>query len=72
MDYLLGDNQGSLELAKNPRINHRSEHIGIHHRFVRGRLEAGDFSIVYIPTANNLADILTKYLPKPRHHTLIL
>ena len=22
VDYLLGDNQGSLELAQNPRINH--------------------------------------------------
>ena len=70
VDYLLGDNQGSLEFAKNPHINHRSKHIDIHHHFVRERLEAGDFSIVYIPTADNLADILTKHLPKPRHHAL--
>ena len=68
--YLLGDNQGSLELTKNPRINSRSKHIDIHYHCVREQLEAGDFSIVYIPTADNLADILTKYLPKPRHHAL--
>ena len=36
--YLLGDNQGSLELAKNPRINNRSKHIDIHYHFVRERL----------------------------------
>ena len=70
VDYLLGDNQGLLELTTNPRINHRSKHIDIHHHFVREQLEAGDFSIVYIATADNLADILTKHLPKLRHHAL--
>ena len=70
VDYLLSDNQGSLELTKNPRINHRSKHIDIHHHFIRERLEVGDFSIVCIPTADNLVDILTKHPPKPRHHAL--
>ena len=65
VDYLLGDNQGLLELAKNPNINHQSKHIDIYHHFVLEQLEAGDFSIIYIPMADNLADILTKHLPKP-------
>ena len=31
LDYLLGDIQGALELAKNPRINSRSKQIDVHY-----------------------------------------
>ena len=67
LDYLLGDNQGALELAKNPRINSRSKHIHVHYHYVRQQIEDGNFGILYVPTADNLADLLTKNLPKPRH-----
>jgi len=70
VDYLLGDNQGALELAKNHRINNRSKHIDTHYHFVREQLEAGTFDLLYVPTDDNLADIFTKSLPKPRHHEL--
>jgi hypothetical protein len=68
--YLLDDNQGALELARNPRLNTRTKHIDVHYHFVRERLEAGHFELIYIPTGDNLADLLTKNLPKPRHHEL--
>ena len=71
LDYLLGDNQGALDLAKNPRINSRSKHIEVHYHYVRQKLEEGNFDILYVPTADNLADLLTKNLPKPRHHDLV-
>ena len=35
LDYLLGDNQGALELAKNPSINSRLKHIDMHYHYVR-------------------------------------
>ena len=67
LDYLLGDNQGALELAKNPRINSHSKHINVHYHYVQQQLEDGNFDILYVPTSDNVADLLTKNLPKPRH-----
>ena len=63
--YLLGDNQGSLELARNPRIHGRPKHIDTHY------LEQDHFKLLYLPTYDNLADLLTKALPKPRHCGLL-
>jgi len=71
VDYLLGDNQGVLELAKNHRINNRSKHIDTHYHHVCKRLEAGTFDLMYVPTEDNVADLFTKNLPKPRHHELV-
>ena len=39
----------------------------MHYHYVRQQLEDGNFGILYVPTADNLADLLTKHLPKPRH-----
>ena len=71
LDYLLGDNQGALDLAKNPRINSRSKHIEVHYHYVRQKLEEGNFDISYVPTADILADLPTKNLPRPRHQDLV-
>jgi hypothetical protein len=69
--YLLGDNQGSLELARNPGVHGRSKHIDTHYHFVREKVEEKHFELLYVPTQENLADLLTKALPKPRHHELV-
>jgi len=68
VDYLLGDNQGVLELAKNHRYNNRSKHIDTHYHHVHEQLEASAFDLMYLPTEDNLADLFTKNLPKPWHH----
>jgi hypothetical protein len=68
--YLLGNNQGALELARNPRLNTRTKHIDLHYHFVRERFAAGHSELIYIPTGDSLADLFTKNLPKPRHHAL--
>ena len=65
--YLLGGNQGALELAKNSHVNSHLKHIDVHYHYVRQQLEDGNFGILYVPMVDNLADILTKNLPKPRH-----
>jgi len=70
IDYLLGDNQGALELARNHRISERTKHIDVHYHHVREQLHAGSYGLRYVPTEDNLADLLTKILPKPRHHEI--
>lgn len=53
-----------------PRIHNRSKHIDIHFHFVREKYEQGAFEIMWVDSANNLADILTKSLPKVAHEWL--
>jgi hypothetical protein len=48
----------------NPEYHGRSKHIGIRHHFIRQELEAGTVTLVYIPTAQQAADGLTKPLGK--------
>ena len=57
------DNQGALALAKNPTQHGRTKHIDIQHHFVREKQAAGEVDLRYVPTAEQLADGLTKALP---------
>ena len=67
---LRSDSQGAIDLAHNPRISDRSRHIDIQYHYTRERLLAGDFSLVYVTTQDNLADICTKALTKDTHYRL--
>ena len=69
---LFEDNQGSIALAKNPKDHSRAKHIDIKYHFVRHAVEKKNIQLVYCPTENMMADILTKRLPKPRFEQLRL
>jgi len=57
------DNQSALKLIDNPCGTARSKHIDVTHHFVRDRVRSGDLVFSYIPTAQMVADVLTKALP---------
>lgn len=59
-----GDNQGSLQLAKNPVINDRSKHIDIKHHYIREKCNDGTIDLTYVPTNENIADVMTKAVSK--------
>ena len=69
---LHGDNQGAIALATNPVAHRRTKHIDIRHHYLRELVEDKTFQLQYVPTASNLADILTKNLPKEAFTTLQL
>lgn len=64
---LRGDNQGALALAVNSVFHHRTKHINIRHRFLCDVVNDGIVTVKYVPTADMLADGLTKALPRDTH-----
>jgi transposase InsO family protein len=61
------DNKGSLRLAENPTFHARSKHIDIRHHFVRDVLRTKKVTLEHVPTDHQVADFLTKGLPKMKH-----
>ena len=61
------DNQGSIALTRNPVFHDRSKHINIQYHFAHDLIRAGQISLNYVPTAEILADLLTKSLPRACH-----
>ena len=60
---IFGDNQGAIQLARNPQFHARTKHIDIQHHFVREAQGNGQVDIQYTPTEEQVADGLTKALP---------
>lgn len=60
------ENQSAIELSKNPVFHDRSKHIDTRYHFIRDCVKEGRVKVVSIGTAEQLADILTKALPRER------
>jgi hypothetical protein len=60
------DNQGAIQLAKNPVFHKRSKHIDIKYHFIRSELELGTINVKYVASEDNLADIFTKPVGKTK------
>ena len=57
---ILGDNESSLKLAKNPVFHQRSKHIRIKYHSLRDRVEEGIVELCKVDTGLNAADMMTK------------
>lgn len=64
---LLSDNQSAIALAQNPVMHARTKHIDIKHHFIRQVISEGQANLQYVPTEDNLADLLTKALARDKH-----
>jgi histone deacetylase 1/2 len=57
------DNMSTIKLIENGRSNSpRTRHINVRYFFLKERIENGDVKVVYQPTGDMIADILTKPL----------
>ena len=58
--HIYGDNQGSISLVKNPVNHEKTKHIDIKHHFVREKFSEGVIDVTYVPTSDNVSDLMTK------------
>jgi hypothetical protein len=58
------DNQACIRLAANPEAHARTKHIDIRFHMIRDYVEQGAVEVVYVDTNNQVADMLTKALPR--------
>ena len=58
------DNQGAIQLAKNPKFHNRTKHIDVTYHFIRERVNSDEISVTYCSTNEMKADIMTKGLSK--------
>jgi hypothetical protein len=63
---LYEDNKSCIAIAYNPVITQHSKHIEVRFHYIRQLVKAEQVSLVYIPTAEQIADMLTKPLEKTK------
>ena len=56
------DNTSAINLSKNPVHHSRTKHIEVRHHFLRDHVAKNNIKLEFIPTTDQLADILTKPL----------
>lgn len=61
---MYNDNTGSIALTQSAKGHKKAKHIQIRYHYIRERVSEGDVKVVHINSDDNLADILTKPLPK--------
>lgn len=58
------DNVGATYLSANPVFHSRMKHIALDYHFIRQQVQAGILRVSHVSTHDQLADALTKPLPR--------
>ena len=64
------DNQSAQQIAQNSVFHQRTKRIEIDCHFTREKVLEGLIQLSYIPTQEQLADVLTKIFPSTKLHPL--
>ena len=67
---LLIDNNAALKLSRNPELHDRTKHIELKYHFLRDLTLSGRINTQRVDTKDNLADLLTKPLPRDTFEVL--
>ena len=63
-------NQATISIAKNPMHHDRTKHIKIDRHFISKKIASVIVQLNYIPTRQQIANILTKALPRTNFEEL--
>ncbi|RVW86039.1 Retrovirus-related Pol polyprotein from transposon RE1 [Vitis vinifera] len=64
------DNVGATYLCSNPVFHSRMNHVAIDYHFIRDQVQSGALRVTHVSSADQLADALTKPLPRSRFQEL--
>ena len=67
---MLCDNKCAVGIATNSMKAKRSKAIDMRYHWIRDRISQGEFNVLWIQGADNIADFFTKALPVHRHQQL--
>ncbi|RVW35065.1 Retrovirus-related Pol polyprotein from transposon RE1 [Vitis vinifera] len=65
------DNKVVIAIAHNPVLHDRTEHVELDKHFIKEKLENGLIGVPYIPMVEQVANVLTKGLPKKQFGDLV-
>lgn len=60
------DNVGATYLCANPIFHSRMKHLALDYHFIRDNVQSGALRVTHLSTKDQLADALTKALPRPQ------
>ncbi|XP_021775485.1 uncharacterized protein LOC110739327 [Chenopodium quinoa] len=64
------DNAGATYVSANPVFHSKMKHLGLDYHFVRENVQSGKLRVSYISTNDQLADALTKPLPRTTYTSM--
>ena len=64
------DNQSAIKMITKDEVNTRSKHIDVRYFHTKDMVKSGTVTIKYIPTEENVADLLTKVVSGARFSKL--
>ena len=59
-------NQGAIVMAKDNKFYARTKHIDLQYHFIHEAVKDSKIQVKYVPTDDNISDIFTKPLPRPK------
>ena len=68
---LYSDSKSTICIVNNPVQHNRMKHVRIDRSFIQREIKEGDIKLTYIPTAEQVADVLTKSITRSGFETLI-
>ena len=63
---LFSDNQAAIALTRDNQYHLQTKHIDVRYHWIRWVVEKGSIRLIYCPTDDMVADILTKALPSAK------
>jgi len=65
------DNKAAINISHNPVQQDRTKHVEVDRHFIKEKIEEGIICMTYVPTADQVADLLTKGLGRPMFEKLV-